>query len=87
LSRNGASESIEQKLLFVNEKGKLATLRNLINEVSKFIYSKLSNMKLQGLRPPVLIFVEATSRAIQLSKELLYDGVNVGAIYPGLAAE
>ncbi|GAB0099135.1 RNA helicase [Sergentomyia squamirostris] len=65
--RNSATDSVEQKLLFVGtEAGKLLAVRDLIKE---------------GLQPPVLVFVQSKERAQQLLAELLYDGINVEAIH------
>ncbi|XP_055684641.1 DEAD box protein 52 homolog [Lutzomyia longipalpis] len=65
--RNSATDSVEQKLLFVgSEAGKLLAVRDIIKE---------------GLQPPVLIFVQSKDRAQQLHGELLYDGINVEAIH------
>ncbi|XP_059618720.1 LOW QUALITY PROTEIN: DEAD box protein 52 homolog [Phlebotomus argentipes] len=65
--RNSATDSVEQKLLFVgSEAGKLLAVRDLVKE---------------GLQPPVLVFVQSKERAQQLLSELLYDGINVDAIH------
>lgn len=48
------------------EAGKLISMRQLIQG---------------GLKPPVLIFVQSKTRAIELYKELVFFGVNVDAIH------
>ena len=64
---NATAETIEQKLVFVGrEEGKLLGIRQLIQE---------------GLKPPVLIFVQSKERAKALLKELVYDGINVDSIH------
>lgn len=37
--------------------------------------------KPQGMRPPVLIFVQSIERAKELFRELVYDGINVDVIH------
>ena len=64
---NAGATSIDQKLTFVtNEEGKLIAMRQLIQE---------------GLKPPVLIFLQSKERSKALYKELLYDGINVDVIH------
>ncbi|KAJ3046564.1 RNA-dependent ATPase rok1 [Rhizophlyctis rosea] len=66
-AKNAATETINQKLLYVGqEEGKLIAIRQLIQ---------------QGLRPPVLIFVQSIERAKELFHELVYDGINVDVIH------
>jgi ATP-dependent RNA helicase DDX52/ROK1 len=36
---------------------------------------------LQGIKPPVLIFVQSIERARTLFHELVYDGINVDVIH------
>lgn len=36
---------------------------------------------LQGVQPPVLIFVQSKERARELFHELIYDGMNVDVIH------
>lgn len=36
---------------------------------------------LQGLSPPVLIFLQSKERAKELFNELIYDGINVDVIH------
>ncbi|CAG8529389.1 10320_t:CDS:10 [Funneliformis mosseae] len=65
--RNAATETIKQKLIYVGqEEGKLIAIRQLIQE---------------GLKPPVLIFVQSIERAKELFHELIYDGINVDVIH------
>ncbi|XP_055912288.1 DEAD box protein 52 homolog [Eupeodes corollae] len=65
--QNAATELVNQELLFVgSESGKLIAIRDLVRE---------------GLKPPVLIFVQSKDRAKQLFEELLYDGINVDVIH------
>ncbi|CAB3261848.1 unnamed protein product [Arctia plantaginis] len=65
--RNAATNLVDQKLLYCgNENGKLVAFRQLVQE---------------GLKPPVLVFVQSKDRAKQLFKELIYDGINVDVIH------
>ncbi|XP_046450011.1 probable ATP-dependent RNA helicase DDX52 [Daphnia pulex] len=65
--KNSASEKVEQQLIFAgSEGGKLMAFRNLIVE---------------GLNPPVLVFVQTKERAKELYTELVYDGINVDVIH------
>ncbi|KNC96605.1 RNA-dependent ATPase ROK1 [Spizellomyces punctatus DAOM BR117] len=65
--KNAATETITQKLLYVGqEEGKLIAIRQLVQ---------------QGLKPPVLIFVQSIERAKELFHELVYDGINVDVIH------
>ncbi|XP_068633231.1 probable ATP-dependent RNA helicase DDX52 [Battus philenor] len=65
--RNAATDLVKQELVYCgNEGGKLVAFRQLVQ---------------QGLKPPVLVFVQSKDRARQLFKELLYDGINVDAIH------
>jgi len=66
-SRNASTDLIKQKLLFVGkEDGKLLAFRQLIQ---------------QGLSIPMLIFVQSKERAVQLHRELAFDGINVDLIH------
>ncbi|XP_064612172.1 probable ATP-dependent RNA helicase DDX52 [Liolophura sinensis] len=66
-ARNVCTESVEQELLFVGgESGKLIALREIFRK---------------GVKPPVLIFVQAKDRAKELFHELIYDGLNVDVIH------
>eukprot|EP00981_Chlorochromonas_danica_P004395 scaffold879_cov170-Ochromonas_danica.AAC.10 len=66
-TENAGASTVEQKLVFVGrEDGKLLAIRQLIQE---------------GLRPPVLIFVQSVPRAKELYKELIYDGINVEVMH------
>nr|CAD7572884.1 unnamed protein product [Timema californicum] len=65
--RNSAAQQVEQELLFVgSEAGKLVAFRNLVH---------------QGLKPPVLVFVQSKDRAKELFTELIYEGINVDVIH------
>ena len=65
--RNSATENIAQRLLFAgDEAGKLLAVRQLVRE---------------GIKPPVLIFVQSIERARHLFHELVYDGINVDVIH------
>lgn len=64
---NTGASSIEQRLVFSgSEEGKLVSMRQLIQ---------------QGIRPPVLLFVQSVDRAKALYKELVYDGIKVEAMH------
>ncbi|KAL6077950.1 DEAD (Asp-Glu-Ala-Asp) box polypeptide 52 [Balamuthia mandrillaris] len=66
-ARNAATTTIKQTLKFVGkEENKLAALRQIIQE---------------GIRPPVLIFVQSKERAQELFQELAYDNLNVDVIH------
>ncbi|ETV72874.1 hypothetical protein, variant [Aphanomyces astaci] len=66
-TKNAGATTINQKLMFVGkEEGKLVAMKQLIQE---------------GLKLPVLLFVQNKDRAKQLYQELVYDGINVGAIH------
>ena len=58
---------MKQRLLYVGqEEGKLIAIRQLVQ---------------QGIKPPVLVFVDSVDRAKQLFHELVYDGINVDVIH------
>lgn len=64
---NAGASSIDQKLVFVGrEDGKILGIRQLVQ---------------QGLKPPVLIFVQSIDRAKDLLRELVYDGINVDVMH------
>lgn len=64
---NSAASTIRQRLVFVGrEDGKLLAVRQLVQ---------------QGLKPPVLLFVQSIERAKDLFQELAYDGINVDVIH------
>ncbi|CAM9201317.1 unnamed protein product [Chrysoparadoxa australica] len=64
---NAGAPSIDQKLIFVGkEEGKLLAIRQLVQ---------------QGLKPPVLVFLQDKDRAKELFHELVYDGINVDVIH------
>ncbi|KAG0162674.1 RNA-dependent ATPase rok1 [Apophysomyces sp. BC1015] len=66
-TKNSATETINQQLLFTgNEAGKMIALRQYIH---------------QGIKPPVLIFVQSIDRAKELFHELVYDGINIQVIH------
>eukprot|EP01027_Heterolobosea_sp_BB2_P014828 GEZU01021274.1.p1 GENE.GEZU01021274.1~~GEZU01021274.1.p1 ORF type:complete len:295 (+),score=88.91 GEZU01021274.1:155-1039(+) len=66
-ARNTPTELVDQKLQFVGtEEGKLIALRQIFQ---------------QGIKPPILIFVQTIERAQQLFRELVYDGLNVDVIH------
>ncbi len=72
-TENAGASDIEQKLLFVGrEDGKLLAIRQLVQ---------------QGLKPPVLIFLQSVQRAKALFKELAYDGINVDIIHADKSAQ
>jgi superfamily II DNA/RNA helicase len=54
--RNRATDTVEQKLLYTTEKSKFQAVRDLIG---------------QGLKPPVLVFVQSKTRAKELYEELV----------------
>jgi hypothetical protein len=59
--------TIKQRLQFVGrEEGKLLAVRQIVQE---------------GLKPPVIIFVQSKERAASLFRELVYDGLNVDVIH------
>jgi len=65
--RHAATADIDQELVFVGrEDGKLVAIRQLVQA---------------GLKPPVLMFVQSKTRAIELFNELVYDGINVDVIH------
>lgn len=58
---------MKQQLLFVGgEEGKMVAIRQLIQN---------------GIKPPVLIFVQSITRAKELFKELIYDNISVDVIH------
>ncbi|RLN47614.1 hypothetical protein BBJ29_005630 [Phytophthora kernoviae] len=66
-TKNAGATTIEQKLVFVGkEKGKLVAMKQLLHD---------------GLQLPALLFVQNKERANELYHELLYDGVNIGAVH------
>ncbi len=68
--RNMATEQVRQELVYTGtEKGKLLSFKNLVDE---------------GLKPPVLVFVQTKERAKDLFKELqspIYGGLKVDLIH------
>lgn len=70
---NAGAAEIDQKLVFVGrEDGKLLAIRQIVQE---------------GLKPPVLIFLQSVGRAKALFKELAYDGINVDIIHADKSAQ
>ncbi len=70
---NAGAAAIEQRLVFVGrEEGKLLAFRQLVQ---------------QGLRPPVLVFVQSKERAKELHHELAFDGINVDVIHADRSPE
>eukprot|EP01043_Picozoa_sp_COSAG02_P010098 COSAG02_NODE_349_length_24073_cov_102.816092_24_plen_282_part_00 len=71
--RNGATTTIKQRLKYVGrEGGKLLAMRQLLME---------------GLRPPILVFVQSKDRAGELLEELRMRGWKADAIHSGLTQE
>ena len=65
-SKNAATDLVKQKLIYCGqEEGKILAIRQLID---------------QGIKPPVIIFVQSKERAMELFHELVYDGINVDVI-------
>lgn len=65
--QNTTASTVEQKIVYVGrEDAKLVTLRQSLRE---------------GFQPPMLIFVQSKTRAKELYKELIFDGVNVNVIH------
>lgn len=63
------SSSIAQEFRFVGgrgEQGKIFAVRSMMKE---------------GLKPPILVFVQSKERAAELFRELVFDGVHVDAIH------
>jgi ATP-dependent RNA helicase DDX52/ROK1 len=70
---NAGASTINQRLIFVGrEEGKLLGMRQLIQ---------------QGIKPPVLIFLQSKDRAKELFRELVYDGINVDLIHSERTAQ
>lgn len=81
---------VDQTLVFVgSERGKLIAFRNIIQKVrlikfnlkKKKMLRSLNEFLMQGLSPPVLVFVQSKERAQELFSELIYDGINVDVIH------
>ena len=69
--RNAASGSIAQRLVFCGyERGKLLALRQLIAD---------------GIKPPIIVFVQSKDRAKQLAKELAGHGLHLGLIHAAMS--
>ncbi|CAI5708628.1 unnamed protein product [Peronospora destructor] len=66
-TKNAGASTIDQKLIFVGkEEGKLVAMKQLLHD---------------GLQLPALLFVQNKERANELYHELLYAGVNIGAVH------
>ena len=66
-TENTGASTIDQKLIFVGrEEGKVLAIRQLIQ---------------QGIRPPVLLFLQSKDRAKDLFRELAFDGINVDVMH------
>ncbi|TRY63096.1 hypothetical protein TCAL_02027, partial [Tigriopus californicus] len=66
-ARNSATSTIQQKLVYTGtEKGKLLAFRQLIQD---------------GIKPPVLVFVQTKDRAKELHAELAQENVHVDVIH------
>ena len=71
--RSGAAATIKQELKYVGrEGGKLLAMRQLL---------------MDGLRPPILVFVQSKDRASELLEELRLRGWKADAIHAGLSQE
>jgi ATP-dependent RNA helicase DDX52/ROK1 len=65
--KNAAADTVEQSLVVCGrEDGKLVALRQMVRE---------------GLRPPVLIFMQSVERAMQLFHALVYGGLHVDVLH------
>jgi ATP-dependent RNA helicase DDX52/ROK1 len=65
--QNTTAHTVKQEIVYCGrEDAKLVTLRQYLKE---------------GFEPPVLIFVQSKSRAKDLFKEMVYDGLNVQTIH------
>ena len=66
--RNISNTSVKQELMFVgSEEGKLLAVRQLL--------------KKEGIKPPILIFLQSKERAKELYRELVYDNVHCDVIH------
>ncbi len=69
--RGAAAASVAQRLLFCGtEPGKLLAMRQLLAD---------------GVRPPVMVFVQSKERARELLRELAYERVAVGAVHADMS--
>lgn len=65
--KNATASTVKQEIVYVGkEDAKLVSLRQFLK---------------QGFEPPLLIFVQSKTRAKELYKELIFDGVNVNVIH------
>lgn len=53
----------------------------MLTKVDYWLQFNQVNFFLQGVQPPVLIFVQSKERARELFHELIYDGMNVDVIH------
>ncbi len=71
-TENAGANTINQRLVFVGrEDGKLLAIRQLIQE---------------GLKPPVLLFLQSIDRSKELFQELAFDGINVDVMHSNRSA-
>lgn len=71
--RTSANKDIEQRLVFcTNELGKVIAVRNFIRE---------------GIRPPVLIFVQSIERTKELFDEIKCQGLHVALIHSRMTSD
>lgn len=65
--RNATTETVEQRLLYTGtERGKMIAFKSLLRE---------------GLKPPVLVFVQEKDRAKELFAELVKEGIHADVIH------
>ena len=65
--KNATASNVTQKLVYWGgEDGKIYALRNIFRE---------------GFTPPMLVFVQNKHRALDLYKELIYEGISVNVIH------
>lgn len=71
--RTSASKDVEQRLLFcTNELGKIIAMRNFLRE---------------GIKPPILIFVQSIERTKELYEEIRCAGLHVALINSKMTSE
>lgn len=72
-SRRSASHNVDQRLIFVgNELGKVVAMKNFIRE---------------GIKPPVLVFVQSIERSKELYEEISRAGLHVAMMNSRMTAE
>lgn len=59
----------------------VATLLSLTPHLMSLLLSRVVFVFQEGLKPPVLVFVQSKGRAKELFSELVYDGINVDVIH------